>query len=77
MQKFHVKRVIKPFCTSLARRDYTSLRDHSLSALVWPGGIIPPCMVTDRWLSQISSHLTLKKGDHGESADTAYALLAM
>ena len=29
------------------------------TALVLPGGIIPPCTVTDRWLShQISSQLT-------------------
>ena len=34
-------------------------------ALVWPGGIIPPCMVTDRYLShRISSKLTSEKGYH-------------
>ena len=38
----------------------------SPSVLVWPGGIRPPCMVTDRWIShQISSQSTSEKGDHG------------
>ena len=43
-----------------------------LSALVWPGGIRPPCMVTDTWLShQITSQLTKEKGDHGGPIGTA------